>query len=66
MGTLVTINGTSFTGATAVRFNFASASFTVVNSTQITATVPGGATNGHIRVTTPGGTARSTGNFIVT
>ena len=66
VGTLVTINGTNFTGATSVTVNFAAASFTVVSPTQITATVPGGATSGHIRVTTPGGTAVSSGNFFVT
>lgn len=66
VGTLVTISGTNFTGATAVRFNLTNASFTVVSSTQITATVPAGATSGHVRVTTPGGTASSSGNFVVT
>jgi len=65
VGTLVTINGTNFTGASSVTFNFVGAAFTVVNASQITATVPAGATNGHIRVTTPGGTATSTGNFVV-
>jgi hypothetical protein len=39
-GTLVTINGTSFTGATAVKLGSTSASFTVASSTKIIATVP--------------------------
>ncbi|HEY3815345.1 MAG TPA: IPT/TIG domain-containing protein, partial [Caulobacteraceae bacterium] len=43
-GTSVTIVGTAFTGATAVRFgSIAAASFTVNSDTQITATSPAGA-----------------------
>lgn len=43
IGTLVTITGTGFTGATAVKFGTVSAtSFTVVNSTTIIAEVPAG------------------------
>jgi len=65
-GTIVTITGTDFTGATAVRFNgMAAASFTVDSATSITATAPTGVTTGPISVTTAGGTASSTGNFTV-
>ncbi|NDE17752.1 hypothetical protein EBZ80_22770 [bacterium] len=65
-GTIVTITGTDFTGATAVRFNgVAAASFTVDSATTITATVPTSATTGPISVTTAGGAASSTGNFTV-
>jgi len=39
-GTLVTINGTSFTGATAVKLGSTSTTFTVVSSTKIIAPVP--------------------------
>jgi IPT/TIG domain/Secretion system C-terminal sorting domain len=56
-GTLVTITGTNFTGATQVRFGGTNAaSYTVVNATTITATVAAGAT-GNVSVVTPGGTA---------
>lgn len=50
-GTLVTITGTGFTGATGVRFNGVNAaSFTVVNSTTIKAKVPTTGTTGKISV----------------
>ena len=66
VGTVVTIAGTDFTLASQVRFNTTSATvFTVVSSTQITATVPAGATTGPIAVTTPVGTGVSTTNFVV-
>ena len=42
-GTAVTITGTNFTGATAVSFNGASATFTVASAAQISTTVPAGA-----------------------
>jgi hypothetical protein len=66
IGTSVTITGTRFTGATDVEFDDHNAgTFTVNSGTQITATVPAGATTGPISVTTPGGTATSTSNFQV-
>ena len=65
VGTSVQINGTFFTGATAVAFHGLSASFTVVSDTSITAAVPAGATTGPITVTTPGGTATSATDFTV-
>ncbi|HEV8681457.1 MAG TPA: IPT/TIG domain-containing protein, partial [Actinomycetota bacterium] len=68
VGTSVTINGTGFTGATAVTFGGVSAGTFSVNGagTRITAIVPSGAVTGKITVTTPGGTATSSTNFTVT
>jgi uncharacterized protein (TIGR03437 family) len=62
----VTITGTNFTGATSVKFNGQSASFSVISSTQINATVPNCSSSGVISVTTAGGTANSSGSFTVT
>jgi hypothetical protein len=67
VGSTVTITGSAFTGATAVKFNgTASTTYTVNSGTQITATVPSGATSGPIAVTTAAGTGTSTSNFSVT
>ncbi len=61
IGATVTITGTNFTNASAVKFgNTAAASFSVVNSTTITAVVANG-TSGNISVTTPGGTSNLAG-----
>jgi len=67
VGKLITITGTSFTGATYVKFNgTASPTISVKSATSITAVVPNGATTGKISVTTPAGTGLSAGNFTVT
>jgi hypothetical protein len=66
VGTSVTINGTNFTGATAVKLGSLNASFTVNSATKITASVPSGAASGKWSVTAPGGTATSSATFTVT
>ncbi|MFG3308937.1 IPT/TIG domain-containing protein [Streptomyces wuyuanensis] len=59
-GNSVTIAGTGFLGATSVLFGGSSASFTVVSSTQITATAPAGAAGSvQVSVTGPGGTGNT-------
>ncbi|HEX3110225.1 MAG TPA: IPT/TIG domain-containing protein, partial [Thermoanaerobaculia bacterium] len=65
-GTSVTITGTNFTGTTAVKFNGQSATFTVISSTSITATVPNCLSTGTISVTNASGTGTSSGTFTVT
>jgi uncharacterized protein YjiK len=66
VGTLVTLTGNKFTGATAVTFQGANAAFAVVSDTSITATVPAGATTGKISVTTLAGTGSNVSDFTVT
>ena len=56
-GTAVTITGTSFTGATAVKFGSVSAAFTVVSATQINTTAPAGTGAVSVTVASPGGTS---------
>ena len=57
-GTVVTITGTGFTGATAVNFGTTAATnFTVVSDTTITADSPAGTGVVDVTVTTPGGTS---------
>jgi uncharacterized repeat protein (TIGR03803 family) len=65
-GSSVIILGTNLTGASKVTFNGTATAFTLVSSTEITATVPTGATTGPIVVTTPKGTFKSSKNFVVT
>jgi hypothetical protein len=62
----VTVDGTNFSGASAVAFNGTAASYTVVSATQISAVVPAAAGSGPISVTTPGGRAASSSSFTVT
>nr|WP_308343867.1 IPT/TIG domain-containing protein [Streptomyces sp. MK37H] len=57
-GNTVTLMGSGFTGATAVRFGSTPASsFTVVSATQITAVAPAGSGTVQVTVTGPGGTS---------
>ena len=65
-GSSVVINGTGFTGATAVYFNGVAAAITSNNDTQITATLPAAATTGVITVTPLSGSdIISSGTFTV-
>jgi hypothetical protein len=58
-GTPVTITGTNFTGATAVKFGSANAkSFKVNSETSITAVSPAGTGTVNVTVTTAGGTSK--------
>jgi uncharacterized repeat protein (TIGR03803 family) len=59
------ILGTNLTGATSVTFNGTAAEFTVVSSSEITTTVPAGATTGTVQVVTPGGALSSNVPFVV-
>ena len=65
VGKSVGILGNGLTGTTAVKFNGASANFTVVSDTYLTAKVPSGET-GIITVTTPSGTLSSSQQYRVT
>lgn len=66
VGASVTILGDDLTGSTGVSFNGTAATFTVVSSTEIRATVPTGATAGKITVTTADGILKSNAAFRVT
>jgi uncharacterized repeat protein (TIGR03803 family) len=65
VGTAVKILGADLTGATSVTFNGKTATFKVVSSSEITTTVPTGATTGTVKVVTPGGTLSSNVVFTV-
>jgi uncharacterized repeat protein (TIGR03803 family) len=65
VGAKVTILGNSLTGSTSVTFNGTSATFTVASASEITTTVPAGATTGTVEVETPGGTLKSNVAFRV-
>jgi uncharacterized repeat protein (TIGR03803 family) len=66
VGAEVIILGSDFGGTTGVTFNGTAAVFTVDSGTEITATVPVGATTGTVAVTTPSGTLYSNVAFTVT
>ncbi|MHB1462387.1 MAG: SUMF1/EgtB/PvdO family nonheme iron enzyme [Armatimonadota bacterium] len=66
VGDVITITGTSLTGASVVKVNGTSApQYTVTSATSIEMTIPSGATTGKIAITTPGGTATSTTDLTV-
>lgn len=64
-GDPVVITGLNFTTATNVAFNGVTAVASVTSDTQISATVPAGATTGPIRVINPAGTNATGSNFII-
>jgi uncharacterized repeat protein (TIGR03803 family) len=61
----VFILGTNLAGATSVTFNGVAAKFTIISKSEITTSVPYGATTGKVNVTTPYGTLVSNVNFRV-
>lgn len=67
-GTVVTISGSNFTGASAVSFGtLAASSFTVTSSSQVIATAPPQAAGTyHITVTTPSGTSSTSSSDQIT
>jgi uncharacterized repeat protein (TIGR03803 family) len=65
VGTAVTILGTNLTDVTNVRFNGLESKFTIVSASEITTTVPKGATTGPVRVITPTGKLQSNVPFTV-
>jgi uncharacterized repeat protein (TIGR03803 family) len=66
VGTPVIILGNNLTGSTSVTFNGSAATFKVVSGTEISTTVPSGATTGKVEVNTPHGALVSNVNFRVT
>ncbi len=69
VGAQVTLSGTNFTGATAVKFGGFTgvpASFVVSNNNRIVVTVPTNAPTGAIAISTPSGSLAFSSNFVVT
>ena len=67
VGASIVINGTNLSAVTGVQFNGISASvWKLVSATQVSATVPLGATTGSVRVSTATANATSPGVFTVT
>jgi uncharacterized repeat protein (TIGR03803 family) len=65
VGTTVTILGNNLTGSSSVTFNGTAGTFKVISSTEITTTVPKGATTGLVKVKTPSTTLSSNVSFRV-
>jgi hypothetical protein len=62
----VTITGTNLAAASSVELGSTPAGFSIDSGSELTATVPAGASSGTWSVSTPGGTATSGGGFTVT
>ncbi len=58
-GDLITVTGARFSGATEVKLGTTPVIYTVMSATEITFTVPAGASSGAVTVTTPAGTVTS-------
>lgn len=65
VGTVVTITGSGLTGVSSVRIGGTPAPFSLVNDSTVTITIPSASASGVISLTTPGGTATSSGSFTV-
>jgi hypothetical protein len=64
-GSPVDVLGTGFGGISAVKVNGVKAGFSVLSRTRLRVTVPAGATDGPITITTAGGTATSAATLFV-
>lgn len=64
-GQKVFILGSDLNGATKVTFNGTAAQFTIVSPTEITTTVPAGATTGPVEVVTPSASLKSNRAFTI-
>jgi hypothetical protein len=65
-GTGVVISGTNLIAASAVTFHGVAAKIITDTAYKIEVKVPSGATSGYVKVTVPGGTAKSSSEFVVT
>jgi uncharacterized repeat protein (TIGR03803 family) len=65
VGDSITIFGNGLSDSTGVTFNGKAATFSVVSDTEITATVPSGASTGKVQITTPAGTLSTVVNFAI-
>lgn len=65
-GIYVVLSGVGFTGATSVKFNGASATFTVTSDSEIVATVPASVSTGAISVSSSAGSFTTSSNFTAT
>lgn len=65
IGATVKVLGTDLTGTTSVTFNGTPASFKVMSKSEISTSVPPGASTGPVQVVTPGGTLSSNVSFRV-
>jgi len=58
-GDVVTVTGARFTGASEVNLGTTPVTYTVISATEISFTVPAGASSGAVTITTPNGTVTS-------